>query len=198
MTDLQAVRRAALIAALAAGTGAAATTSGGADQTSVIRESFITPTSASIAHRHRVSLIPAIPRRDMTDCSRGQRGTPTGIFSDGRPARWRLCSRRSSRGVSIRERIRPDYSRAHNNLGNVLAVQGRTDDALRHFHEAVRSDPDNAEARFSLARVHALRGDAAEAIRQLREVVRIRFESVPARDALACLLARGPEGATCF
>ena len=37
--------------------------------------------------------------------------------------------------------MRPDYAQAHDNLGRVRLEQGRVDEALNHFQEAVRLDP---------------------------------------------------------
>ena len=48
-------------------------------------------------------------------------------------------------------RRNPDAWLAHNNLGNILlAIPGRRDEALAHFHEALRLNPDFWEAHLSL------------------------------------------------
>ena len=39
--------------------------------------------------------------------------------------------------------LRPDYAEAHYNLGNALLDLGRTDEAIRHFQEAVAFKPDS-------------------------------------------------------
>ncbi|MDD5629514.1 MAG: tetratricopeptide repeat protein [Elusimicrobia bacterium] len=52
------------------------------------------------------------------------------------------------------------YAQAHNNLGAVLMSQGRTDEAMRHFAEAVRLKPDYglAQANLQAARERWRRG----------------------------------------
>ena len=47
-------------------------------------------------------------------------------------------------------RLRPDYAEAHNNLGILLARQGRLEAAIGHFREAMRIRPDNPEAQRNL------------------------------------------------
>ena len=47
-------------------------------------------------------------------------------------------------------RLRPDYPEAHNNLGILLARQGRLEAAIGHFRETLRIRPDNPEAQRNL------------------------------------------------
>ena len=42
--------------------------------------------------------------------------------------------------------LRPDFAKAHNNLGLALASQGQADEALACYAEALRLRPDYAEA----------------------------------------------------
>jgi tetratricopeptide (TPR) repeat protein len=46
----------------------------------------------------------------------------------------------------------PDDEKAHNNLGTLLAQQGRLDEAIEHFSEALRIKPDFVEAHRNLTR----------------------------------------------
>jgi Flp pilus assembly protein TadD len=46
--------------------------------------------------------------------------------------------------------IRADYPEAHNNLGVALARQGKINEAIAHFSEAVRLKPDYMQARANL------------------------------------------------
>src|SRR5438128_897792 len=46
--------------------------------------------------------------------------------------------------------VTTDNSRAHNNLGVALALEGRSDEALEHFAEAARIDPGYADAHLNL------------------------------------------------
>jgi Flp pilus assembly protein TadD len=42
---------------------------------------------------------------------------------------------------------------AHNGIGAALANQGKYDEAIAHFNEALRIRPDQAEARDNIERV---------------------------------------------
>jgi tetratricopeptide (TPR) repeat protein len=50
--------------------------------------------------------------------------------------------------------LKPDYTKAHNNLGNALMEKGQIDEAISQFQEAIRLKPDYADAHNNLA--HAL------------------------------------------
>jgi tetratricopeptide (TPR) repeat protein len=47
-------------------------------------------------------------------------------------------------------REKPDYAEAHNNLGIAFAKQGRMDDAVKHFEEALIIDPEYVKAKRNL------------------------------------------------
>jgi Flp pilus assembly protein TadD len=48
-------------------------------------------------------------------------------------------------------RVRPEDAGAHNKLGNVLAQQGKHEEAARQFEETLRLKPDRAGACNNLA-----------------------------------------------
>lgn len=89
--------------------------------------------------------------------------------------------------------LKPEYAPAENNLGNVLVMQGKPDEALHHFQEAVRIDPRNAEAHYNLGSVARGRGDWPEALGQFRAAIALEPDSVPALVGLAWLLASAPD-----
>ena len=60
-------------------------------------------------------------------------------------------------------RLQPNYPEAHNNLGTVLYQQGRTDEAISHFQEALRLKPDYADARRNLEVVLATKANSSKA-----------------------------------
>ena len=68
--------------------------------------------------------------------------------------------------------IRPDFAKAHNNLGNALAGRGRTDEAIRHYQQALEIKPDFAEAHNNLGIALARRGQTHEAIAHFERAVR--------------------------
>jgi tetratricopeptide (TPR) repeat protein len=45
----------------------------------------------------------------------------------------------------------PDYAPAHNNLGDALRAQGKLDEAVVAYAEALRADPGFAQASENLA-----------------------------------------------
>jgi Flp pilus assembly protein TadD len=53
--------------------------------------------------------------------------------------------------------IDPDNARAHNNMGIAVAKQGKFDEAVHHFSEALRIDPHHASARKNLQRAQSSR-----------------------------------------
>jgi Flp pilus assembly protein TadD len=61
---------------------------------------------------------------------------------------------------------------AYNNLGMVAMKQGRPQDAILYFSEAVQARPRNWSARVNLGIVLSQMGRKAEAIEQYKEVVR--------------------------
>jgi Flp pilus assembly protein TadD len=60
-----------------------------------------------------------------------------------------------------------------NNLGGVLQVQGRTDDAEREYQRAVRLDPGLGEALANLGELYAKQGRHEDALPPLRRVFQI-------------------------
>lgn len=67
----------------------------------------------------------------------------------------------------------PDNDRAHNNLGNLFAMDGEYEAAIDHLQTALRLHPDNPESRANLG--HALRrcGRLPEAISHYEEALRL-------------------------
>ena len=68
----------------------------------------------------------------------------------------------------------PHKERPHNNLGSALWRQGKPDEAMAHFAEAVRLKPDYAEAYNNLGIALWGQGKPDEAIVHFTEAVRIK------------------------
>ncbi len=79
--------------------------------------------------------------------------------------------------------------RAHNALGMVLREQGRTEEAMKHFSEAVRIRPGFAEAQRNLGLTLANAGRTDEAITSLTAAARLEPESARAHGDLAFALS---------
>ena len=54
-------------------------------------------------------------------------------------------------------RLKPDYARAHFNLGGVLTQRGQLDAAIEEFQNALNLKPDYAAAQTSLAAVREMK-----------------------------------------
>jgi len=74
---------------------------------------------------------------------------------------------------------------AHNNLGVVLASQGRADEAAAHYASAVAANPTWPEARSNYGNVFAWRGDYAAARVQYEAALQVRPDFAVARNNLA-------------
>jgi predicted CXXCH cytochrome family protein len=86
--------------------------------------------------------------------------------------------------------VNPNIAEAHDLFGTLQERQGKTDDALREYEEAVRLRPDLSHAQLSLGGVLADRGDKAGAAEHLRIAAR---SSDPAIREMAQQLLRTVE-----
>jgi len=84
---------------------------------------------------------------------------------------------------------RPTNARAHYNLGIALAEQGRREEAVRHFVEALRLKPDYAEAHGNLGVVLAEQGKRKEAIAHYVQALRLNPGLAEAHNNLGLELA---------
>ena len=69
--------------------------------------------------------------------------------------------------------VNPAIDAAHNNLGVLLAAQGKTEEAVSHYREALRLNPAMPTAYTNLGVVLAARGGYEEAARYYLEAVKI-------------------------
>src|SRR5205823_5117837 len=80
--------------------------------------------------------------------------------------------------------IDPNSYTAQNNLGIVLAEQGRLAEAIEHFQESLRIKPDDALAYTNWVAALAQQGKRAEAIEHFRQALRINPDFAQARSKL--------------
>lgn len=78
---------------------------------------------------------------------------------------------------------------AHNNLGNVLAHQGKLDEAIVEYTETLRLKPDHMRAHMNLANALARQGRFDEAIIHYRELLRNLPDFPDAHHSLGVALA---------
>ena len=86
-------------------------------------------------------------------------------------------------------RLKPDYSEAHNNLGEALADKGQADEAIAEYRAAVKLGPGNAEAHFNLGNALDGKGQADEAIAEYRAAIRLKPDFSEAHNNLGEALA---------
>ncbi len=78
---------------------------------------------------------------------------------------------------------------AHNNLGHALDKQGRQDEAMKHYYEALQIKPDYDDAHNNLAVVFVKQGRLKEGIKHYKEALRINPDCLEAHFNLAQALA---------
>jgi tetratricopeptide (TPR) repeat protein len=105
---------------------------------------------------------------------------------------WRQCgSFRDVETLYTRTLARnPACWMAHCNLGEVLAAEGRPDEALIHDREALRLRPAYPEAHNNLGNLLSASGRTDEAIGEFEEAVRLRPDFVEALSNLGLALTR--------
>jgi superkiller protein 3 len=81
-------------------------------------------------------------------------------------------------------RLKPDYVKAHNNLGIVYLKLGRPDDAIREYETAIGLDPDFIEAHFNLGIVYLDKGLLEKARASLKRSLEINPGYAKARKFL--------------
>lgn len=70
-------------------------------------------------------------------------------------------------------RIKPNYAKAHYNLGLLLARNQRTDDAIKHFRLSLKVRPERAETHNALAIELAKKNALEKSIEHFQEAVRL-------------------------
>jgi len=84
--------------------------------------------------------------------------------------------------------VDPDNPAARNNLGDLLCIDGRYDEALPQFREMLRTTSDPATAQNNIGYVLRRRGDVAGAETAFREALRLKPDLAETHDELAGVL----------
>jgi tetratricopeptide (TPR) repeat protein len=72
----------------------------------------------------------------------------------------------------------PNDDRVLNDLGNVLALQGRGDEAIASYNDAIAANPRNAAPHFNLSQVYTQRFDFETAGKEVAIALQLDFEMV--------------------
>ena len=81
--------------------------------------------------------------------------------------------------------LQPDFSEAHNNLGNALLNTGRSAEAIEQYREAVLSHPDYVEAYNGLGAALLAAGRPQEAVEQYQQALRLKPDYAEVSNNLA-------------
>jgi tetratricopeptide (TPR) repeat protein len=103
---------------------------------------------------------------------------------------WQQAGIYHDRGTLWRDTLQknPLCWMAENNLGNFLAQQGETAEAMSHYQRALEIKPDYAEAHYNLADAFAHQNQSGLAIEHLEAAVKINPNYVKARNNLGVAL----------
>lgn len=77
---------------------------------------------------------------------------------------------------------------AHSNLGSSLGAQGKTEEALKQYYEAIRIRPNYPEAQYNIGVVFATQGKVLDAMKYYEEALRIKPDYAGAHLNLGALL----------
>ena len=91
---------------------------------------------------------------------------------------WQDCVKKS-----------PNKARPHNNLGLYLSERSRSEDAMRHYSEALRIKPDYAEAHNNMCAVLYNQGRIQEAFTHCTAALRMKPGYADAQNNLGIVLA---------
>ena len=108
------------------------------------------------------------------------------ILSWRQAALWKSSAALFSHAVAVTE----NNWLAHANLASALALQGRTDEAVAHYEEALRINPGHARSHNNLGFILAARGRLDDAIVQYTEALRNHPDYALAHDNLGVALAK--------
>ena len=86
-----------------------------------------------------------------------------------------------------------DNARSHSNLGQALAVEGKTEEAIQHLLEAIRISPDHAVAHWAVGHWPRQQGRFEEAISYYETALRLKPDFPEALNNLAWIRATHPD-----
>jgi tetratricopeptide (TPR) repeat protein len=82
----------------------------------------------------------------------------------------------------------PNKARVHDNLGVALAVEGKYQEAIDHYKNAIKINPDYEDAYYNLGNAFKDQGNIEEAEKYFRETIRINPNFADAHNNLGIIL----------
>ncbi len=139
---------------------------------------------------HAVALAPTEPpsterREEFATLRRSDPDNPFLQFASAWAARHNGDLPAAEAGYRRTLELWPDDDRALNNLGNVLAMQGRADEALEAYRRAGTLNPANPAAAFNASQIYTQRFDFHAATEALSRAAALNFELVKNYQSLA-------------
>lgn len=128
--------------------------------------------------RYRIVILPAFAAAAVLGCA---------VLTRQEISYWRDEETLWSHAVAVTK----NNDLAHHNLACALAGQGRFDEAIRGYEEAIRMNPARADTHGGLADALARQQRFAEAIHHYEEVLRLNPGEAEAHNNLGSLLLRG-------
>jgi len=101
--------------------------------------------------------------------------------SAGRPA---VIDVEAIEAAKAQGQKKPDYSLIYKNTGNALRAEGRIDQAISYYRQALQIRPDYAEAHYSLGNALMSQNKIDEAISHYRQAIRIKPDFAKAHSNL--------------
>ena len=111
-------------------------------------------------------------------------GDPDVFFNMGIAHKARGETDRAIAAYEKAIQLAPEYSEAHNNLGNLLKDQKRFAEAIQHYEASIKIFPDNPNTHNNLGTVHAMLGDIGKAETYFAKAVGIQPTYYDARQNL--------------
>src|SRR2546428_93095 len=82
--------------------------------------------------------------------------------------------------------LKSDYKAAHNNLGGIYLMQGRSQEAIQEFSAVIRTDPKDAQAFYNLARAELATNNHEAGLDHLRTAHDLSPRNAPIAASRAC------------
>ncbi len=104
---------------------------------------------------------------------------------------WKFTDSKTLYGTTLARNPQADWG--HNNLGLLLLREGRVDEAIAHFEQAIQIRPGSAAAHNNLASALRVQGSYNEAVAQYEVAVQLEPDNANAVNNLAMLMASAAE-----
>jgi len=106
---------------------------------------------------------------------------------------WKSSITIFKHAIRVTDKKYPDFSVAHNNLGNTLRREGKNSEAISHYKMAIKVKPDYADAYNNLGAVLFADQKTEEAISHFKKAIELNPGFTAAQKNLEKVLLRSEE-----